>query len=504
MNKITFKQIFIFIILFSGLFFYSGCSSLISSRYQKKAAMKHFSGGEYKKSAELIEEYVKAREGTGDELMWYLEDGTIKFIIENYPKSLKAFEKAELVLEEHENRATFNMRGVGAEVGAAYTNANALPYTGLFYEKIIINTFKSMNYLAMNNPDAASVEMRRARFRQKMARRKYEVELLEEYKYEQPKYTGMKIPGLSPGKILNNRKIKEDREWIKKHKNLDYGNVNNPIVTFFSAIDFLAQGKPYKALFDFRILYRIDPGNPMFKKCYVSMAKQLKEPLPDNLKSISTYNFPMNRKVVYVLFEDGIIPARKEKLFELILPPPVGYTGIAYPILEYFPSNAAHLEITNKDAEKINTQLIGDFGAISAFALDKEITGIIVRAVIGAMVKEATSITLQYTAKHVASQIPGAPPGSGEAAQLIVFIAMQIYKKMFNRADVRCWQTLPNRIQAAVFPKGKNGIFKLSVKSKDGSVMNSANINVGKSDSITIVLVKSNGFDTMRLKIFDF
>ena len=117
------------------------------------------------------------------------------------------------------------------------------------------------------------------------------------------------------------------------------------------------------------------------------------------------------------------------------------------------------------------------------------------------MVKEATSITLQYTAKHVGNNIQA---GAGDIAQLIVFAIMQVYKKMFNRADVRCWQTLPKRVQAAVFPKTGNGIFKLSVKTRDGKVMNSANVNVGRSDSITIILVKSNGFDTMRLKIFDF
>ena len=504
MNKITTKQIFLFIILFSGLFFYSGCSSLISSRYQKKAAMKHFSGGEYKKSAELIEEYNKSREGTGDELMWRLEHGTVNFVIEDYPKSLKAFEKAEKILADYENRATFNMRGVGAEIGSAYTNANALPYTCLSFEKIIINTYKAMNYLAMENTDAASVEMRRARFRQKMARRKYEVDLLEEYRYAAPKYTGMKIPNFSPDKILKSKKIKEDFEWIRQHKNIDYGHAVNPVISFFSAIDFLGQNRPYKALFDFRRLYRIDPTNSMYKKCYVSLAKQLEEYLPKKLQSVPAYKFPMNRKLVYIFFEDGLIPARKEKLFELILPPPVGYIGIAYPILEYFPSDASHLEITNRDGKKIQTQLIGDFGAISSFALDKQITEIITRAVVGAMVKEATSITLQYTAKHIASQIPGAPPGSGEMAQLIVFVTMQIYKKTFNRADVRCWQTLPKRIQAAVFPKDGNGIFKLSVKSQNGKVMNSANINVGKSDSITLITVKSNGFDTMRLKIFDF
>ena len=502
MNKIITRHVFPFLVLLAGIMLFTGCSTLVSSRYQKKEAMRHFSGGEYKKSAEIIDSYTKARAGTGDELMWYLEDGTVHFVIEDYPGSLKAFEKAEDVLTDYENRATFNLRNAAAETGAAYTNANALPYTGLFFEKIIINTYKAMNYLAMGNPDAASVEMRRARFRQKMAQRQHEIDLIEEYKYEAPKYEGAKVPGFSPKEILNNKKVKEDLAWIKKHsKNFDYGNVVNPTVTFFSAIDFLAQNEPYKALFDLRILYRIDPQNVMFKRCYVSLMRQLGERLPKKLQAVSGFNFPLDKKVVYVLFEDGLVPARKEKLFELILPPPVGYTGIAYPILEYFPSDASHLQITNERGHQYRTRLVGDFGDISSFALDKQLTEIITRAVIGAMVKEATSITLQYTAKHVGNNIQA---GAGDIAQLIVFAIMQVYKKMFNRADVRCWQTLPKRVQAAVFPKTGNGIFKLSVKTRDGKVMNSANVNVGRSDSITIILVKSNGFDTMRLKIFDF
>lgn len=502
MNNIITGRIFSLFILLAGLLLSTGCSTLVSSRYQKKEAMRHFSGGEYRKSAEIFDSYSKARAGTGDELMWYLEGGTVHFVIEDYPGSLKAFEKAENVLEDHENRATFNLRSAAAETGAAYTNANALPYTGLFFEKIIVNTYKAMNYLAMGNPDAASVEMRRARFRQKMAQRQHEIDLIEENKYETPKYKGMKVPGFSPETVLNDKKVKADLEWIKKHsKNFDYGNVVNPTVTFFSAVDFLAQNEPYKALFDFRVLYRIEPSNTMFKNCYVSLMRQLGENIPEKFKSVRGFNFPLNKKVVYVLFEDGLVPARKEKLFELILPPPVGYTGIAYPILEYFPSDAAYLQITNEKGHFYKTQIVGDFGDISSFALDKQLTEIITRAVIGAMVKEATSITLQYTAKHVGNNIYA---GTGDLAQLMVFIIMQVYKKAFNRADVRCWQTLPQRVQAAVFPKTGNGIFRLSVKTKDGQVMNSANVNVGKSDSITIILVKSNGFDTMRLKIFDF
>ncbi len=120
----------------------TGCSTLISARSQKKEAMKYYSAGDYKKAEKLISEYEDAREGTGDELMWYLEHGTVNFVIEDYSASLKSFEKAENVVNDYENRATFNLRGVGAEIGAAYTNANALPYTGLYFEKILINVFQ--------------------------------------------------------------------------------------------------------------------------------------------------------------------------------------------------------------------------------------------------------------------------------------------------------------------------------------------------------------------------
>jgi uncharacterized protein len=501
MTNHKYKKAALYTVMFGVIIILTGCSTLISSRSQKKAAMKYFSAGDYRKAEKLISEYAEAREGTGDELMWHLEHGTVNFVLEDYSASIKAFEKAENVVKDHENRATFNLRGMGAEVGAAYTNANALPYTGYFFEKILINAYKSMNYLAMNNPDAAAVEMRRARFRQKMARRRFEIDLIEEYLYESPKYSGAAIPGLSPEAILNKEEVKKDRAWLKKQKNFQYGNVVNPTVNFLSAVDFLAQRLPYEALLDFRILHRIDAKNPFFRKCYVTLAKKLNEPLPEFLEKTPVYNFPLDRKVVYLFFEEGLIPARKEKLFEMILPPPVGYVGIAYPILEYFPSDAAYLQIKAENGSKVNTQEIGDFGAISSFALDYQMKEIITRAVIGALVKEATSIALQQTAKIVGNSIQN---GAGDVAQIVVFITMQIYKKVFNRADVRCWQTLPMQTQGAVFPKTGNGIFKLSVISKRGKVMNTANINVGTGNSVTIILVKSNGFDTIKLKVMDY
>ena len=272
-----------------------------------------------------------------------------------------------------------------------------------------------MNYLSMNNPEAAAVEMRRARFRQKVARRKFEIDLIEEYVQEKPTYSGRQVPGFSVNDVLNKKEVKKDCDWIKKQKNFQYGNVINPTVSFISAVDFLAQRQPDEALLDFRILHRIDPGNPFFKKCYVTLAKKQDEPLPAQLEKAPVFDFPLDRKVVYLLFEDGLIPARKEKLFEMILPPPIGYVGIAYPVLEYFPSDVGRLQIESEDGSLFQTSTIGDFGAISNFALESKIKEIITRAVISALVKEATSIALQYTAKAIGDRFN---PIAGYGAQL--------------------------------------------------------------------------------------
>ncbi|MCX6983351.1 MAG: hypothetical protein NT118_01180, partial [Lentisphaerae bacterium] len=132
-----------------SLVFATGCSSVFTARSQKEDLMKVYASGDYEKAVLLVNKKADDRAGTGDELMWRLEQGKIKFDAGDYKGSLMAFEKCETLIKEFDDRATINAREAGAETGSAFTNQNALPYRGYNYDRILLNTYKALDYFAL-------------------------------------------------------------------------------------------------------------------------------------------------------------------------------------------------------------------------------------------------------------------------------------------------------------------------------------------------------------------
>jgi hypothetical protein len=98
--------------------------------------------------------------------MWRLEEGSAEFAAGNYKQSIKAFEHAEAVLKDFDNRAEINVREAGAEVGAVVTNLNALPYRSNYVEIILLNAYKALDYFALGDASGARVELRRMYYSQ--------------------------------------------------------------------------------------------------------------------------------------------------------------------------------------------------------------------------------------------------------------------------------------------------------------------------------------------------
>ena len=82
--------------------------------------------------------------------------------------SVKAFEEADALLQEYENRAIVNMRGIGSSVGAAVLSAGAESYFGTGYERSLLHTFNALNYIMLADYPGAAVEMRRMTRRQEL------------------------------------------------------------------------------------------------------------------------------------------------------------------------------------------------------------------------------------------------------------------------------------------------------------------------------------------------
>lgn len=474
-----------------GLFLSGGCSSINSARSQKEEIMSYYSAGNYKKAGELSNEKLQDRLDSGDQLMWMLEDGTAKFAAGDYRGSIDSFDKAEAVVDDFENRASLTMRRIGAEIGAAYTNPNALPYKGYYYEKILINIYKSLDYLALGEFDAALVEIRRARFRQKQAEEEFtdEISREEQKLQEQEIQKEAKQANMAPEQILSIKEIKNDIEEIKSHSNKLYGNYVNPFVTYMSALGYLAESDYDGAVFDFKNLYRIESSNEVIQKDYVTAAEKSGAELPAELNSVKPYQAQLDNNMVYVIFANGLSAARKEKQIELILPY-VGYSGIAYPVMEYFPNDISHVNISTSTGENIKTVQICDMDAIVSQCLEEELPRMITRLVISTIAKEAATIAAEEAVRRQGNDL----------AWIGTIVAMSIYKKVFNRADTRCWQTLPKEYQIAQLPKPQDGILTIGLVSKSGLNTSNAVINLKKDNSNIIVFILSNGYGTLEIK----
>lgn len=157
MRKNSYGRFSIKISLLAVLLLTSACSSVIDARKQKAPFMEDYYSGNVTLAATELSKKSSDREGSGDELMWLLEAGTSHFSAGEYEKSLHFFEQSERLIESFDSRAVLNARAAGAEMGSALTNPNALPYRGMYLDRVMLNAYKALNYLAINNPASAQV-----------------------------------------------------------------------------------------------------------------------------------------------------------------------------------------------------------------------------------------------------------------------------------------------------------------------------------------------------------
>ncbi|MCF7847840.1 MAG: hypothetical protein K9M45_03230 [Kiritimatiellales bacterium] len=90
-----------------------------------------------------------------DRAVYYLDMGMLHHLNGEYGKSNEFLEQAERSIEDNFTKS------LTLSAGSLLLNDNVLPYAGEAYEDIYLNVFKALNYLSLNQPDEAFVELRR-------------------------------------------------------------------------------------------------------------------------------------------------------------------------------------------------------------------------------------------------------------------------------------------------------------------------------------------------------
>jgi len=418
-----------------------GCSTFVSSRAQKEDLVAAYQAGNYAAAAAIATERATAREDTGDELMWRLEEGSVKFAAGDADGSLAAFERAEALIADHEQRAVVNLREGAAESTAVLLNPNVLPYTGNYADKIMLNTLKAMAYLARGELTGAGVELRRADERQREAKTRYEAEIAAAE--QQAREHRISAPEL----IAGSPELQSVNTDLDRAAGTVFGEYVNPLTTYLSAFNYLWQNNPGEALVDFQNLLKMQPDHPTLRRDCVSCLAALGSSPPPEQAGVKPWPYPLHDRICLVVVENGLAPARRQQTIHLPLPPPVGYTGIAIPVPEYFPRNATPITIRNPSARKrIAPTPIADLDGIFARAYRMELPLIITRLAVATTVKEGANIAAMYAVRE---QHP--------AVQIGTLVGTSLYRLATNRADLRSWQCLPGEYRVGHLPLPADG-----------------------------------------------
>jgi len=149
--KLISSKVFIFIFLLS---FFNSCATY----YQKQSAFNQdFAAGNIEAALRFLEKNKEAAEKK-DRLLYFLDRGVVEQMLGNYQQSNYYFEQAYIFSQDYRKSFSQDLIGMTA-------NPMMMTYKGEDYEIVLLHFYKAINFLQLNDLEAALVEVRRINIR---------------------------------------------------------------------------------------------------------------------------------------------------------------------------------------------------------------------------------------------------------------------------------------------------------------------------------------------------
>jgi hypothetical protein len=374
----------------------------------------------------------KARKGGRDGVLNALSAGYYYLSLQDYDNSRELFKIAEDQFEQYEERAKVNARDIAAGAKAAISSDMELPYKGEMFEKVMVNTMLTMNYLFKEDLQGANVEVRRAEIRQKQAIDKHQKELKKIEKQKKEK----KIDDKSLNSIYANYSVLDEfgSKVINSFQNgftyylggMVY-ELNNKLDDAYQ--DYYKSFSLYKNKYTLKKMIELSQTLDMKNEHekWVNMYKDLyNEELQSRDTGANPGTGPAELVVVYFC---GNVPQKTQAKFSLWLPQKS--FNVAFP---FYDKNALYmndgsLEINQNGEILGKTEMVLDFIPIVIKALKEKLAGMIVRQIIRLIAKNKIEKT------------------ASKKGGILGKFAAKIFNTVSERADLRGWYELPGNIQ---------------------------------------------------------
>lgn len=410
----------------------AGCGSYTS---QTKGMNASWQGGDLATAVTEANKMSAEKAGGRDELVWYLEQGTVLRAAGLYEQSVDAFEEAEVIVQEQELAAKTQ---VSEEVGAAFSNLAVQTYRGRAYDRIMMNTYKALNFMALGDMESARVELNRALQRQRDAVAENAKRIEEAEEAARIAAEGGAIDEKGGRQTYDVERAKRDPKLAAQLAQIEsemntievYADYVNPFTVFLHGLYFMTTDVGASDW---------EAGRKSIERV-VGMARGNRYIAEDFALAESRANGAAIPPVTYVIFETGRGPYRKEFRIDLplfLINNEVDYAGAAVPRLrfneDYIPGmtiTAGATTFTTDTLSSMDSVVQQDFNNEWPTVLTKTLIGTATKALVAWGLKEATEDQGMWVA--LAGRVAGVA-----------------YQASTNQADLRQWITLPKEFQYA-------------------------------------------------------
>ena len=433
----------------------TGCQT-----YQQQNQVIHYWQAGNLTNAVVEAKRMVTKNATGkDAVIWRLEQAAVLRANGQYEDSNKAFQEAEDQIDKYSEEAKVH---VGAEAGALMSNQATLPYEGHYYDSIMVNTYKALNYLALGEVDKARPEFIRAYQRQQDA--------VEENKKRIEKVQNEAASHTNSAAI---QKAQDDSRFQSAYQTtyakLDslkpYADYVNPFTVYLDGLYFMANAADASDL---------ERAHKSFER--VSSFDSDNDYVKQDLAAVDGL---MNGKhldpTTYVIFETGCAPVRDQIRIDIpIVTARLSYVGAAFPTLR-FQDNYVQSLTVSAASTNANTALLSSMDSVIGLDFKNEMPVIMTKTIASTIAKAVAA----YAINNAANQ-------QSAIAGLFSQIATAAYQASVNVADTRTWTTLPKEFQVCRIPTPAD--HKLDLATSDGLEKASVTLNDGP---INVVYVKS-------------
>ncbi len=412
-------------------------------------------------------------------------------------RSVAAFDEAARRIDDYEAKAKLS---VSAESAALLTNQANIPYRGRGYDKVMLHTYQTLNYLQLGDADAARVELNRALQRQRDAVDANAKRIAEAQKLaNEAKSGGVQDEKGRQGSSYDVDQAKADPTTsaglsaIEGKFNaaiLPYGDYVNPFTTFLDALVFTHQAADAsdleRARKSWERVLNFAPSNPYVTADYTAVEPDLQRqaapaaPVASPAAGTDTAapavavaaavtadtpvapaapapgSQPMTPgSLTYVIFETGSAPYRDQTRIDIplfLVTNGISYVGAAFPRVETVSGQAPSLTITTGEGAGYTTALVASIDSVVALDFKNEWPTILTKTLISTATKATIDAILQ---KQIQDQ-------AGSTGAFLFKLASAATQAAVNIADTRTWRSLPKEFQYARLATPANRMLTLS------------------------------------------